>query len=182
MRTLARRHRVFVVMSLMLFAAPCFAQRVHVDAPKVRWAKFKPYVHANIAPYLKEQEFSVYVCEGATCTFVAEPFDKTLSDFAKVLLLQRAMGDEKFATAVHEITEAFRARLPGLTPSERERYREIFWASLDADPYITSTIREDYQRARKSGRVRCYICELDPTFKPEGLRVEESAPASASSP
>lgn len=164
------RQFAVLVAGLLALAQPCQARHAFVDAPSVPWDEFAPYVHANVAPYVRGEEFFVMVCSGAAIQSVAEPFDERLSDFAKVLLLQRAQSDPRFATAMRTITDGVRARLIQLTAPEREQYRSMFWAALDGDPYIASTLRADYERAQRRGRVRCRVCEQDPSFSPVGLR------------
>ena len=161
---------LLLLAGLIGAAAPADARRAFLDAPTAPWHEAAPYVHANVVPHLKDGDFFAMVCTGDTCRLAVEPFDERLSEFVKVLLLERIYRDRKFRNALGKVTQSVRARLSVMTPADREDFRKVFWAELDADPYITDAVRRDFERAQRDGQVRCWACEKDPTYRPTGLR------------
>jgi hypothetical protein len=143
------------------------AARVRVPVPDVAWSDLRAHVHANVVPYRDGDDFFVMICTGATLpAAVPGGFDPALSDFVKVLLLERAQRDGSFTAALRQVAASVRARLPLLPPEERARYRELFWRELDRNPVVQRGLERDLVAARRRGFLRCRACEGDEGFRP----------------
>jgi hypothetical protein len=143
----------------------------YVAVPEVDWEDLVPYVRANIVPELNDTCFDVFVCPDHTNRSVATPFDEALSDFTRVLITQSMRTDSKVSDAVASATEEFRRRVPKLEEGDRASYRELFWQSLSESTSLLQRLKSAFLAAQGAGRLRCWLCEKDPSYAPSARRV-----------
>ena len=163
--------RAVLACALLLggFAAPT-AARTYLVVPNMDWDEFEPYVRANIVAVLDDKTFKISIYSGQTDRSAVDSYDEAVGDFTKALLYQLAVDDRHFSHAIDKLGANFRKRIPSLSPSERENFRELFWQSLSSAPDILPRVRRAYISAQKHGRLRCWACENEPFLYPEAIR------------
>ena len=144
--------------------------KIYVAVPEVEWTALVPYVRANIVAELTGDEFEAYVCPAHTDRTVIEPFDEDLSDFTRVLITEAIRHDAKFDDALHRATQRFRERVPKLTADERRDFRALYWESLISTTDVLSRLSGRFDKAKAKSRLRCWLCEQDPSYAPAAER------------
>ena len=162
------------LLCIVVLPSIALAAKTYVETPAVEWDRLLPYVRANIVPDLHDNEFHVFVCQGQTDRSVVTPFDDTLSDFAKILVMQAMRNDAKVVDELEAVTERFRRRVSSLSVEERARYRDVFWETLSGAPHMLPAIRSLFTSSRNAGRLRCCSCDHDPSFAPLARRIRNS--------
>jgi hypothetical protein len=162
--------RVLVGAGLWLSVTVAFTKS-YVAVPAVAWDALVPYVRANIVPELAGEDLRVFVCPEHTDRSAVTPFDDALADFTRVLITQSMRTDRRVADAVAAATGAFRAQVPGFGPEERAHFREMFWRSLSRSPDLLPRLQSIYLKARKDGRLRCWLCDKEPGYAPAARRI-----------
>ena len=162
-------------MLAVLFASPAPAgAKQFVMTPTVAWEALVPYIRSHVVPQIEEGEFHVYVCATQVDRDVVTPYDEVLGDFAKVLLFDGLRHDRRIERAVATTTEEFRDGLGALDEAQRMSFREVFWNDLAVHPEFLPRLRARFEIARRDGRVRCWMCEHEPSFRPRGLQGGEA--------
>ena len=165
---------LLAVMSLLLALAFAHSASMpgkrYVSTPDVSWDEILPYIQSHVVPWLVDNEFQVYVCSEQVLRGVVTPYDDTLGSFAKVLLFEGLKNDSRIETALREATERFRAQLDTLDRSERATYRDVFWNKLVKREGFLPRLEAQFEKAKTKGRLRCSICESDPSFTAAGLQ------------
>jgi len=159
--------RLLVFGLLAAFHATVHA-KIYVAVPETDWTTVVPYVRANILAELNGDRFEVYVCPAHTDRSVVDPFDEVLSDFARVLITETMRHDAKVVEAIDGATRRFRERLPKLTADERRDYRLLYWQSLTWSTDVLSRLATRFEKAKAQNRLRCWVCEQDPSYAPAG--------------
>jgi hypothetical protein len=165
--------RVLIGLMSLVAAVPYSAAepgKRFVSTPEASWDDMLPYVRSHVVPWLTNDEFHVYVCTEQVLREVVQFYDDVLGDFAKVLLFQGLKTDSNVEEAISRATDRFRAGLDNLDEDDRTRYRELFWRQLVQSDGFVSGLQELYEKARNKGKLRCSLCEKDPTFDPAGLQ------------
>jgi hypothetical protein len=177
--------RVLIGLMSLVAAVPYSAAepgKRFVSTPEASWDDMLPYVRSHVVPWLTNDEFHVYVCTEQVLREVVQFYDDVLGDFAKVLLFQGLKTDSNVELfqglktdsnveeAISRATDRFRAGLDNLDEDDRTRYRELFWRQLVQSDGFVSGLQELYEKARNKGKLRCSLCEKDPTFDPAGLQ------------
>jgi hypothetical protein len=146
------------------------ATRTYLAVPNVEWDEFEPYVRANIVAFLNDKKFQVVIYSGQTDRSVVGSYDESVGDFTKVLLYQMAIDDNRFHRGIGKLATEFRQRIPSLASGERANFRELFWQLLKSAPDVLPRVRRALTSAHKHGRLRCWVCEKEPTLYPAAVR------------
>lgn len=172
-----RRRPTAALLCLGLLAAAAPARAAHkryIVVPEVEWVEILPYLRAHIVTYLHEDQFDVYICAEKIDRSVVQPYDEPLGDFVKVFLHETIQQDRGVRQAIETTAEAFRTRLSGLTPDERQRFRDVYWTTLRTAPGFFDGLRSSFEQTLRKGRLRCRGCEQDPGFAPSTVPSPES--------
>lgn len=167
---MTRRIAILIFGTLLLAtnSVPGSSRR-YVVTPRLSWDEFVPYLKSQIVPGFQKGRFEVLVCESAADKTMVTPFDDKSGDFAKVLLFEALMTEKKFGDRISRLTDTFRERLGGSGPDDLRRIRENYWGEFFGDTSLTKTLRSRFDAAIRDGRLRCRMCEQDPSFKPLGM-------------
>jgi hypothetical protein len=163
--------RVVLAVAFGVCALGRVAAKTYVAIPDASWDDLVPYVRANIVPELQGDRFEVYVCPAHTLRFEPAPFDESLGDFTRVLVVQVLRHDRRFRDEIGRLADWGRERARCWTPDERARYRDLFWDELAHSPDVLPRIRHAFDAARKEARLRCWACEKDATYAPAARRI-----------
>ena len=145
------------------------AAKRYVKAPEVSFADLIPYMRARIVPQLSGAEFSLFLCSGAIDRTVVAHYDEALGEFAYILVYETLRERRGVRNAAEKEADSFRSRLPGLTAEDRARYRDIVREELESDPAFMKPIEAAFAKAQSEGKIRCSVCEHDPSFRPPGV-------------
>jgi hypothetical protein len=145
---------------------PCDASAApkrYVAVPDVTWNELLPHVRAQVVPTLEGDEFHLTIC--------ADRIDRAdpLAEFAFVLAFETLRERRGFGESVEREAEAFRRRLPTMSPDSRAHYREIVYKELEANPKFIGPLQAELAHAKAAGKLRCWPCERDAAFRPAGL-------------
>ena len=159
-----------LVGGLLVALQPAVSAKIYVAVPEVEWTDVVPYVRANIVPELSGDRFEVYVCPAHTDRSIAEPFDEELSDFARILITESLKHDGRFEKAIERATDRFRERVPSLTTDQRREFKALYWQSLTSSTDVLSRLGSRFEKAKAEHRLRCWLCEHDPSYAPAAER------------
>ena len=151
----------------VLLCSPAFAEKVFLDTPEASWKQLRPYLEANLR--VEHQDGGLWVgLSGATQEReLFEPYDHVLGEWATVLLGQ-LLSDKQLARVVQTVAEEMARDFPSLSEMGRSELIQHYWERLEADGRFLDRLREIYNHAQTSGRLRCLICEKG--FEPKYLR------------
>ena len=160
--------RILLAFVIMI---PATAQaKRHVVVPEVSWEDLVPYIRSHVVPYLQGDDFHVYVCEEQVLQDTVQPYDEALGDFAKVLLYESLRTDSAINAALADTTAAFRGRLRTMATEERRQYRDLYWEDLASAESFLPRVQHLFNSAVNKGRLRCWLCEKDSSYRPTGLQ------------
>jgi len=156
---LARQIAVVLAAGLGLSVSAASAKS-YVAVPAVDWDALVPYARASIVSESTGGDFHVFGCPDHTDQSVVTPFDDALADFTRVLITRGMRTGRRAAEAVAGATGGFRAQ-----------YREQFWQSLSRSQDPLPRLQSSFLKARKDGRLRCWLCDKEPGYAPAVKRI-----------
>ena len=157
------------MISLAMSAMGGTAGRQHdVRVPNVSWDQIRPYVRAHVVAEFRDGALEVYVCAGRVDRTAVTPYDDVLGDLTKVLLFQALLESPEVQRAVSASSDHVRAWAKTATAAQRREVGEVLREEPGSSNLLPE-LRGRFTRAEKKGRIRCRVCEEEPSFRPRGM-------------